>query len=70
MIQIRRPCGKVQEGDDEKPDVKAVSQEQGWLLKGKRAMNKEENQAGEMGKGEIMKDFVDYDKTILLLKIL
>ena len=70
MIQIRRPCGKVQEGDDEKPDVKAVSQEQGWLLKGKRAMNTEENQAGEMGKGEIMEDFVDYDKTILLLKIL
>ena len=29
-------------------------------------MNKEENKAGEMGKGEIMEDFVDYDKTVLL----
>ena len=35
-------------------------------MKGKKAMNKEENKAGEMGKGEIMEDFVDYDKTVLL----
>lgn len=68
MIQIRKPCGKVQEEDDGNPNVKAVSQEWDWLLKGKKAMNKEENKAGEMGKGEIMEDFVDYDKTILLLK--
>ena len=66
MVQIRKPCGKVQEEDDGKPDVKAVSQEWGWLLKGKKAMNKEENKAGEMGKREIMEDFVDYDKTVLL----
>ena len=65
MVQIRKPCGKVQEEDDWKPDVKAVSQEWGWLLKGKKAMNKE-NKAGEMGKREIMEDFVDYDKTVLL----
>lgn len=66
MVQIRKPCGKVQEEDDGKLDIKAVSQEWGWLLKGKKAMNKEENEAGEMGKGEIMEDFVDYDKTVLL----
>lgn len=66
MAQIRKPCGKVQEADDGKSDIKALSQEWGWLLKGKKAMNKEDNKAGEMGKGEIMEDFVDYDKTILL----
>ena len=37
-------------------------------MKGKKAINKEEKKAAEMGKGEIMEDFVDYDKTILILK--
>ena len=62
---------KSREEDDGNPDAKAVSQEWGWQLKGKKAsVSKGENKAGEMGKGEMMRDFVDYDKNDFTLKVL
>lgn len=40
-------------------------------MKGKKAsVSKGENQVGEMGQGEMMRDFVDYDKNDFTLKVL